>query len=115
MDFGFWRYLFTGPQFFAAGATLLHIFPGKPTSTPTMQYNHTFVYNQLGQINDLRNRIAHHEPICFLRGQPVKDTTYARQHYNLIKQLFQWMAVDEAALLYGMDHVTSICNDIDNL
>ena len=115
MDFGFWRYLFAGPQFFAAGATLLHIFPGKPTSTPTMQYNHTFVFNQLGQINDLRNRIAHHEPICFLRGQPVKDTTYARQHYNLIKQLFQWMGVDEAALLYGMDHVTSICNDIDNL
>lgn len=115
MDFGFWRYLFAAPQFFAGGATLLHIFPGKPTSTPAIQYNHSFVFNQLAQINDLRNRIAHHEPICFQRGHSIKDTTYARQHYGLITQLFQWMSINEAALLYGMDHVNTICDEIDNL
>jgi hypothetical protein len=115
MDFGFWRYLFAQPQFFAAGQTLLQVFPAKPSSTRAIQYNHTFVFNQLGQINDLRNRIAHHEPICFLPGYPVKDTTYARQHYNLILQLFQWMSIDEAALLYGLDHIITVCNEIDNL
>jgi hypothetical protein len=115
MDFGFWRYLFAQPQFFAAGQSLLKIFPAKPSSTPAIQYNHTFVFNQLGQINDLRNRIAHHEPICFVPGQPIKDTTYARQHYNLILQLFQWMSVDESALLYGLDHILTICNEIDAL
>ena len=115
MDFGFWRYLFAQPQFFAAGQTLLRVFPAKPTSTPAIQYNHTFVFNQLGQINDLRNRIAHHEPICFIAGRSVKDTTYARQHYNLILQLFQWMSIDEAALLYGLDHIVTVCNEIDAL
>jgi hypothetical protein len=115
MDFGFWRYLFAQPQFYSAGQTLLQVFPAKPRSTPAIQYNQTFVFNQLGQINDLRNRIAHHEPICFIPGQPVKDTTYARQHYNLILQLFQWMSIDEAALLYGLDHINTVCNEIDAL
>ena len=115
MDFGFWRYLFAQPQFHAGGQVLLNVFPAKPSSTPAIQYNHTFVFNQLGQINELRNRIAHHEPICFIPGQAIKDTTYARQHYNLILQLFQWMSIDEAALLYGLDHITTVCNEIDAL
>jgi hypothetical protein len=115
MDFGFWRYLFAQPQFYAGGQTLLQIFPSKPTSSAAMQYNHTYVFNQLEQINTLRNRIAHHEPICFLPSQPVINTTYARQCYNLILQLFQWMNIDELSLLYGLDHITTVCNEIDAL
>jgi hypothetical protein len=114
MDFGFWRYLFAQPQFYAGGQTLLHIFPSKPKSTSTMQYNHTFVFNQLEQINTLRNRIAHHEPVCFLHGNPITETTYARQQYNLLLQLFQWMNIDELSLLYGLDHITTVCNEIDS-
>jgi hypothetical protein len=115
MDFGFWRYLFAQPQFYAGGQTLLHIFPSKPTSTPNIQYNHSFVFNRLEKINGLRNRIAHHEPVCFLDSQPTIDTTYARQHYNLILQLFQWMNIDELSLLYGLDHIMTVCNEIDSL
>ena len=115
MDFGFWRYLFAQPQFYAGGQTLLRIFPSKPRSSPTIQYNHTFVFNQLEEINKLRNRIAHHEPICFAPGSPVINTTYARQQYNLILQLFQWMNIDEQSLLYGLDHITTVCNEIDLL
>jgi hypothetical protein len=115
MDFGFWRYLFAKPQFNAASQTLLHIFPAKPKSTPSIQYNQRFVFNQLEQINELRNRIAHHEPICFQIGHPIKDTTYARQHYNLILQLFQWMSIDESALLYGLDHINTVCAKIEKL
>lgn len=115
LDFGFWRYLFAQPQFYAGGQSLLQVFPAKPRSSPAIQYNHTFVFNDLGKINDLRNRIAHHEPICFAVGQAMKDTTYARQHYNLILQFFQWMSVDEAALLYGLDHIVTECNEIDSL
>jgi len=115
MDFGFWRYLFAQPQFRAGGQSLLRIFPSKPTSTPTIQYNHSFVFNQLEKINDLRNRIAHHEPICFTDNQPIINTTYARQHYNLILQLFQWLNIDSHSLLYGLDHITTVCNEIDLL
>ena len=49
MDFGFWRFLFAQPQFYAAGQSLLTAFPGKPTSTPTIQYNHTHVFNRNGE------------------------------------------------------------------
>jgi hypothetical protein len=115
MDFGFWRYLFAQPQFYAGGQSLLRIFPSKPTTTTTLQYNHTLVFNQLGKINSLRNRIAHHEPICFLPSKSVINTVYARQHYNLILQLFQWMNIDELSLLYGLDHITTVCNEIDSL
>ncbi len=115
LGFGFWRYMFASHQFGAAGRTLLHILPAKPRSSYAMQYNHTFVFNQLADINNIRNRIAHHEPICFIPGQPVKDSTYARQHYKLILQLFQWMSIDEGALLYGFDHINTVCNEIDAL
>lgn len=115
LGFGFWRYMFAQNQFKATGRILLRTFPAKPTSTPTMQYNNTYIFNQLALLNKIRNRMAHHEPICFLPGQPVKDTTYARQHYNLILQLFQWMQIDESALLYGLDHINTVCNEIDNL
>jgi hypothetical protein len=29
--------------------------------------------------------------------------------------LFQWMQIDEAAFLYGLDHINTVCNEIDNL
>ncbi len=115
LGFGFWRFMFAQNQFNATGRVLLRVFPSKPKSTAAIQYNNTYIFNQLAQLNEIRNRMAHHEPICFLPGQPVKNTTYARQHYNLILQLFQWMQIDEAALLYGLDHINTVCNEIDNL
>ena len=115
LGFGFWRYMFAQNQFNATGRVLLRVFPSKPISTPAIQYNNKYIFNELAELNNIRNRVAHHEPICFLPGQPVKNTTYARQHYNLILQLFQWMQIDEAALLYGLDHINNVCNEIDNL
>ncbi|MCK9641020.1 MAG: Abi family protein [Prolixibacteraceae bacterium] len=115
LGFGFWRYLFANNQFIAAGSTLLQILPAKPRSTPSIQYNHNYILNQLAVINDLRNRIAHHEPICFVPGQPVKNTMYSRNHHNLILQLFQWMHIDSGKLLFGLDHTLDVCDEIDNL
>jgi len=115
LGFGFWRFMFAQNQFNATGRIMLRVFPSKQTSTPAIQYNNIYIFNQLAQLNNLRNRMAHHEPICFLPGNPIKDTIYARQHYNLILKLFQWMQIDEAALLYGLDHINTVCNEIDNL
>ena len=115
MDFGFWRYTFARHQFFAGGQSLLAIFPAKPTSTPSRRYDHNFVFSELEKINLFRNRLAHHEPVCFLPGHAVKDTAFARQHYALILQFFQWMRINEAALLYGIDHIGSVLDDINNL
>ena len=115
MDFGFWRYFFSQPQFYAGGQTLLQIFPSKPRSTPTMQYNNRYVFNELNKINIIRNRIAHHEPVCFEFGNSTIDTTYAQNRYLLIKELFDWMQIDEASLLYGIDHVSKIIKKINDL
>lgn len=84
MKFGFWRYLFARHQYTAFGSTLLTIFPNKPKSSPVHHYANAFLFGELEKINGIRNRIAHHEPICFSYGLPVCDTTYARQHYRLI-------------------------------
>ena len=115
MEFGFWRYLFAKHQFFAGGQSLLGIFPSKPSSTRDIQYNNTFVFGELEKINCLRNRIAHHEPICFQIGSAFKDTFYARSHYDLVRQFFRWMQIDETALLYGLDHIRKVCDTIDDL
>jgi hypothetical protein len=115
LGFGFWRYMFAPHQYSAAGKTLLHILPAKPKSTISIQYNHTYIFNQLASINNLRNRIAHHEPICFSPGRPFKDIAYVLQHYNLILQMFQWMDIDETALLYGLDHIVNVCSEIKRL
>lgn len=115
LDFGLWRYFFAQPQFRAGGQSLLQIFPSKPTSTPAIQYNHTYIFNELAKINDLRNRIAHHEPICFAPSSTTINTSYTRQNYNLILQFFRWMNINEAELLYGLDHIITVCNDIDSL
>lgn len=108
LGFGFWRYMFAQNQFNATGKILLQIFPSKPTSSAALQYNNKYIFNQLAALNKLRNRLAHHEPICFQPGLPVINTTYSRIHYNLILQLFQWMQIDESSLLYGLDHIHSI-------
>ena len=115
LGFGFWRFMFAKNQFNATNRIVLQIFGSKPTSTSLLQYNNTYIFKQLAAINEIRNRIAHHEPICFIPSKPIKNTTYARNHYILILQLFQWMQIDEAALLYGLDHITSVCNEIDSL
>ena len=42
----------------------------------------------------LRNRIAHHEPICFAAGLPVKSVSYAQIEYQRILKLFAlWSAM----------------------
>ncbi|UYQ95783.1 hypothetical protein MKQ68_11785 [Chitinophaga horti] len=116
MDFGFWRYMFARHQFNAFNRTVLSVFPAKPRSTPTRNYDNTFVFGQLEKVNGIRNRIAHHEPVCFINsGMSICSTAYARQHYRLIMELFNWMGIDEGALLYGLDHIDMVLAKIDRL
>lgn len=115
MDFGFWRYLFAQPLYNAGGRVLLKVFPNKPKSTPTMNIDNSAVFNKIGRINELRNRIAHHEPVCFRPHHNSISTAFSRNNYDLIKELYRWMAIDEASLLYGIDHVLKECDRIDSL
>lgn len=115
MEFGVWKHMFSREQFAATGRTLLRVFPNKPTSTPSIQYNHTFIFNELDKINTLRNRIAHHEPICFGLGISQIDTSYVRQQHERVHRLFAWMGYDSESMLYGLDHILKVCEEIDRL
>lgn len=115
LGFGFWRYLFASRQYRIGRQSLLSIFPAKPQSTPGIQYNAGYVFNRLAKINELRNRIAHHEPICFIPGKAMTNTSDTRKRYVLILQLFRWMNIEEGKLLYGLDHVNNTLDKIDNL
>ena len=115
MEFGVWKYMFANPQYRAVGRTLLAIFPNKPRSSAEVQYNNTFIFNELDGINILRNRIAHHEPICFARRQPEIGTSYILNAYQTLHKMFMWMGIDSHSLLYGLDHVQQVCSKINRL
>lgn len=115
MEFGMWKYMFSPLQYRLTGQTLLQIFPNKQRSTSVLQINNAYIFNELDKVNTIRNRIAHHEPICFgLSGNQI-DTTYIMNKYLQIQTLFAWMGIDSRALLYGLDHVQQVCNKINEL
>lgn len=113
MEFGVWKYMFANPQYRATGQILLRIFPNKPRSSAEVQYNNAYMFNELDGINILRNRIAHHEPICFAKKQPQIGTSYILNAYQNLHKLFMWMGIDSHSLLYGLDHVQQVCNRIN--
>ena len=115
MEFGVWKYMFANPQYRATGRKLLDIFPNKPRSSATAQYNNTYIFNVLDGVNILRNRIAHYEPICFARRMPEIGTSYILNAHQTLHKLFMWMGIDSYSLLYGLDHVRQVCLKINNL
>ena len=114
MEFGIWKYMFSNVQYQLSGQILLKSFPKKPISDAQHRYNNSYIFNELDYINNLRNRIAHHEPICF-NNMVEKDTTYVRNRHQRMMTLFEWMGLDGEALLYGLDHSQRAWKQIDNL
>ena len=111
MEFGVWKYMFNNLQYGLCGRHLLKIFPKKPRSTANNQIDNSRIFQELDSINNVRNRIAHHEPICF--GCPVAiDTNYVLRNYARMMTLFSWMDIDAPRLLYGLDHVGEECGKI---
>lgn len=115
MEFGIWKYMFSSPQYRASDRVLLKIFPNKTATTRNMQYNNTYIFNELDHINSMRNRIAHHEPICFPTGHAAITASYIEYIYGKIKVLFDWLGVDMREYLSDIDHVRSACDKLDNL
>ena len=115
MEFGIWKYMFSPVQYRITGRNLLSIFFNKPRSSREKQYNHTYIFNELDKDNSLRNRIAHHETICFASDTSTIDTSYVINIYSKIKTLFSWMGIDSKSLLYGLDHVNHVCAQINQL
>jgi hypothetical protein len=110
LTFGFWRFQFGPKEFRAGGSTLHQVFINRPHGT-----NHTTVFNKLRLINNVRNRIAHHEPICFDITGNVISTVYVANHYNEIDELLRWMGIDAEDLFYGVDGIQKEIDFINHL
>ena len=110
LSFGFWTHLFTKHPFNNGGKSILCIFPNK--SKPLGQ---RAVFNELMRIKGFRNRIAHHEPICFdLTGHI--DTTHVRANYMLILKYLFFLGYENNQILFGLDILPhKILNKIDNI
>lgn len=110
VTFGFWTYLFTKKPFAAGGKTLLQIFPAKAHGL-----GQRAVYNELQAIKDFRNRIAHHEAICF-DDTGAKNTRPAKDSYALVIKYVQFLGYPESHLYYGLDVLPDkILQKIDTL
>ena len=97
LSFGFWTYLFTKYPFLKGGQSILKILPNK--SKPLGQ---RAVYNDLMKIKNFRNRIAHHEPICF-DGNGQVNIAYAQSNYNLILKYLYFLGFGANQILWGLD------------
>jgi hypothetical protein len=98
LTFGFWTYLFSPKQFAVAGSSLLAVFPNRPFGTKQKT-----IFQNLVRINDLRNRIAHHEPICFEKD--TISTNQTEKRYHSILELLGWLGCNPQQILSGIDMV----------
>lgn len=96
-SFGFWTYLFNKIPFNAGGKKILDIFPNKQ-----LGLGQKAVYNELQDIKLFRNRIAHHEPICFdMLGN--RNLSYMQQNYDKILKYISFLGYSDKQLLCGYD------------
>jgi len=110
LPFGFWTHQFAAKEYAAAGSSLLNIFPNRPFGT-----NQKKVFKTLIKINDIRNRIAHYEPICFDKATGRISTGYTEKRYLLILELLHWLGCDTRKILFGIDHVPNAIEVIKQL
>jgi len=97
VTFGFWTHLFSRRPFALGGQSILQIFPER-----TKGLGQRAIYNELQDIKTFRNRIAHHEAICF-DATGTKSTAGVRANYALAIKYIRFLGYNEAHLYYGLD------------
>lgn len=108
LSFGFYRYQFAHNEYIASGSCLLEIFINRP-----LDISQKDIFQRLTKINKIRNRIAHHEPVCFFRNHiSVFDI---ENRYRIILQLLHWLGYDPNRILYGIDKVRKGVATINNI
>jgi hypothetical protein len=110
LTFGFWTYQFAKKEYAASGSTLLQIFPNRPFGI-----NQKIVFKNLIRINEIRNRVAHYEPICFDKGTGSISTIPVLDRYNLILEVLYWLGCQTKRILYGIDGVPRMINLVNSI
>lgn len=97
VSFGFWTHLFTKQPFRLGGQNLLRILPNR-----TVGLGQRAVFNELQEIKTFRNRIAHHEAICFDENGNI-DMARTQSKYALILKYIEFLGYRSSHLFYGID------------
>jgi len=109
LSLGIWIFMFSRNCYRNSGKTLLQIFPNK-----TYGLNQKEIYSDLDKIRIFRNRMAHHEPLCFNSFGTV-TIDYAKEIYDLIIKFFNFLGYNSNELLYGIETPIVIIKKINEL
>lgn len=109
LTMGFWTKLFSKKRYKRGGKTLLQIFPNKRKGK-----NQADVYKDLTHIREFRNRIAHHEPICF-DGSGNISTDFARKHYQLICEYIDSLGQQPDDVIQWAEKPDEVLKKIDSI
>jgi len=109
LSLGVWTFMFSRNCYKNSGKTLLQIFPNK-----THGLNQRDIYADLDKIRTFRNRIAHHEPLCF-DSTGMIHVVYVKEIFSLIIKYIEFLGYNTNELLYGVEHPLQTINKIDTL
>ena len=110
VSFGFWTHMFTQKPFRLGGQNLLRIFPNR-----TMGLGQRAIFNELMEIKTFRNRIAHHETVCFDKDGNI-DMTMTVAKYELILKYIHFLGYQSSHLFWGIDiFPDSIISKVESL
>ena len=109
LSFGFWTTLFDRSPFRAGGQKIHTIFTDRPVGINQRRIN-----NELDKIRQFRNRIAHHQPLCFNANDEV-DLSYPEERYRLILQYTHWLGYGQSTIYHGLDQLHPIFTKIEKL
>lgn len=109
LSFGTWTFMFSKNCYKNSGKTLLRIFPHK-----TVGMNQSDIYRELDRIRLFRNRIAHHEPLCFDHSGNIY-VNYVQYIYDLIIKYIQFMDYRTSEILFGVETPVSTIAKIKDL
>ena len=111
LSFGNWVRFYLKFQFNGTRHLLFDVFPKRPY-IGTLQKDREQIHRELHSLNFFRNRLAHHEPICFTRQNVLVDLSYAEEQYMRILRLFNWMDINSDDILKSLDKVNGIISTI---
>ena len=109
LSLGVWTFMFSRNCYKNSGKTLLQIFPNK-----TRGLNQRGIYADLDKIRAFRNRIAHHEPLCF-DNMGMVNVAYAQEIFSLILKYIDFLGYNTNELLYGVENPLQTIIKIDEL
>jgi hypothetical protein len=115
LSFGIWTIMFSDRCYKNSGKSILQIFPRK-----THGLTQSIIYKELDGIRKFRNRIAHHESLCFDKTGAI-SVTNAGEIHSWISKYIGFLGFNTNELLFGVEsplptikRIEELCGSISN-